>query len=63
MVAGESAKPTRVHVMKLATYFNVKNASTIIEEVQNVVNNWKKYAVSCGVKSASKNSIQKMIGR
>jgi serine/threonine-protein kinase HipA len=62
MVAGESAKPTRVHLMKLATYFNVKNASTIIEEVQHVVNNWKKYAASCGVKSASKNSIQKVIG-
>ncbi|WP_373548736.1 type II toxin-antitoxin system HipA family toxin [Haliscomenobacter sp.] len=63
MVAGESAKPTQMHLMKLATYFNVKNASTIIEEVQHVVNNWKKYAASYGVKSASKNSIQKMIGR
>ena len=62
MVAGESAKPTRVHLMKLATYFNVKNVSIIIEEVQNVVNNWKKYASSYGVKSASKNSIQKVIG-
>lgn len=62
MVAGESAKPTRTHLMKLGTYFNVKNASTIIEEVQNVVNNWKKYAASYGVKSASKNSIQKVIG-
>ncbi|WP_353481251.1 type II toxin-antitoxin system HipA family toxin [Haliscomenobacter sp.] len=63
MVAGESAKPTRMHLMKLATYFNVKNASNIIDEVQNVVHNWKKYAASYGVKSASKNSIQKMIGR
>ena len=62
MIAGESAKPTRVHLMKLATYFNVKNANTIIEEVQHVVNNWKKYAASYGVKSASKNSIQKVIG-
>lgn len=63
MVAGESAKPTRMHLMKLATYFNVKNASNIIDEVQNVVHNWKKYAASYGVKSTSKNSIQKMIGR
>lgn len=62
MVAGESAKPTRVHLMKLATYFNVKNASTVIEEVQHVVNNWKKYAALCGVKSASKNGIQQVIG-
>lgn len=63
MVAGESAKPTQVHLMKLATYFNVKNASTIIEEVQQVVSNWKKYAVSSGVSSTSKNSIQRVIGR
>jgi serine/threonine-protein kinase HipA len=62
MVAGESAKPTRIHLMKLATYFNVKNANTIIEEVQHIVNNWKKYAALYGVKSASKNSIQKVIG-
>jgi serine/threonine-protein kinase HipA len=62
MVAGESAKPTQMHLMKLATYFNVKNASTIIEEVQNVVNNWKKYAALYRVKSASKTSIQKVIG-
>ena len=62
MVAGESAKPTRMHLMKLATYFNVKNASTILEEVENVVHNWKKYAALCGVKGASKNSIQKVIG-
>lgn len=63
MVAGESASPTRTHLMKLANYFNVTNASTILDEVQDVVNNWKKYAASSGVKSASKNSIQKVIGR
>jgi serine/threonine-protein kinase HipA len=63
MVAGESANPTRMHLMKLANYFNVTNASTILDEVQDVVNNWKKYATSSGVKSASKNSIQKVIGR
>ena len=63
MVAGESANPTRIHLMKLANYFNVTNASTVLDEVQDVVNNWKKYAASSGVKSASKNSIQKVIGR
>lgn len=63
MVAGESANPTRTHLMKLANYFNVTNASTILDEVQDVVHNWKKYAASSGVKSASKNSIQKVIGR
>lgn len=62
MVAGESAKPNRTHLMKLATYFNVKNANVLIDEVQNAVNNWKKYAALYGVKTVSKNTIQKVIG-
>lgn len=62
MVAGESAKPTRTSLMKLANHFKVKNANSIIEEVHNVVNNWKKYAASYGVKMDSKNRIQKVIG-
>ena len=53
----------RSALMKLATYFNVKNANAILEEVLNVVNNWRKYAVSSGVRSTSKNSIQRVIGR
>ena len=63
MVAGESANPTREHLMKLATYFKIKNASVIIDEVQAVVTNWRKYAALYDVKNNSKNSIQKVIGR
>ncbi len=63
MVAGESAKPNRTHLMELAAYFNVKNANILIDEVQNVVYNWKKYAALYGVRTVSKNSIQKVIGR
>jgi serine/threonine-protein kinase HipA len=63
MVAGESAKPTRQHLMKLATYFKIKNANLIIDEVQAVVTNWKKYAALDDVMNDSKNSIQKVIGR
>jgi serine/threonine-protein kinase HipA len=62
MVAGESANPTRQHLMNLATYFKIKNANLIIDEVQSVVTNWKKYAGLYDVKNNSKNSIQKVIG-
>jgi serine/threonine-protein kinase HipA len=62
MVAGESANPSRQHLMKLATYFKIKNAHLIIDEVQAVVTNWKKYATLYDVKNGSKNSIQKVIG-
>jgi serine/threonine-protein kinase HipA len=61
VVAGESMKPTRIHLMKLANYFNVKNADMLIDEVQNVVSNWKEYAVQCGVRGSSRNRVQKMI--
>ena len=63
MVAGESANPTREHLMKLATYFKIKNANLIIDEVKDVVTNWKKYATLYDVKNDSKNRIQKVIGR
>jgi serine/threonine-protein kinase HipA len=63
MVAGESAHPTRQHLMKLATYFKIKNANLIIDEVQSVVTNWKEYAALYDVTNDSKNSIQKVIGR
>ena len=39
----------------------MKNAAAVIDEVQSVVNNWKIYAASCGVRVASKKSIQKVI--
>ena len=49
--------------MKLVTYFKIKNAHLVIDEVQAVVTNWKKYAASYDVKNNSKNSIQKVIER
>ena len=61
MVVGESANPSKKHLMELAKYFKVKNAETIIDEVRGVVNNWKIYAASCGVSRELKNSIQKVL--
>ncbi len=61
MVAGESANPSKKHLMELANYFKVKNAETIIDDVRGVVNNWKIYAATCGVSLGSKNSIQKVL--
>ncbi len=61
MVAGESANPSKKHLMELADYFKIKNAETIIDEVRGIVNNWEKYAASCGVSRELKNRIQKVI--
>lgn len=63
MVAGESASPTKKHLMELADYFKIKNASNIIDLVQDVIYNWKMYADQCGVSTDSKNTIAKVLGR
>lgn len=61
MVAGESAHPTKKHLIELANYFKVKNAEAIIDHVRNTVKHWKIYADQCGVSKESKNKIEKVI--
>jgi len=63
MVSGESANPNKQHLMELANYFKIKNAKSIIDQVQEVVNNWKSYAKKYNVSTDSKNRIEKMIGK
>lgn len=63
MVSGESANPTIKHLIELANYFKIKNASKIIDQVQTVIYNWKDYAKQCKVSTDSKNRIQKVIGK
>lgn len=62
-VARESKNPTKKHLMELGDYFKIKNANKIIDEVQDVVFNWKMYADQCEVSTESKNRIEKIIGR
>ena len=61
MVAGESANPTKKHLLQLANYFKLKNAAAIIDEVQSITTNWKMYADLCGVSRNTKSSIQKIL--
>lgn len=61
MVAGESKSPGEKHLMELANHFGVKDAKKIIEEVREVVNNWKMYAKDAGLSSASANRIAKAL--
>ncbi len=61
MVAGESQKPGRKELMKLATHFGMKNANSIIEEVQDAINTWEETATECGLTNENRDSIQKAI--
>jgi len=60
-IAGESAHPTKKYLLTLAKHFKIKNASTIIDEVQSVITSWKKFATAANVSKASKASIDKVI--
>lgn len=61
MVSGESKNPGRKHLMALAKEFGVKNPEEIIDQVQDVISNWKKYASANDVKKESISSIHKVI--
>jgi serine/threonine-protein kinase HipA len=63
MVSGESANPTKQHLLELANYFKIKNAEKIIDQVQATIYNWKIYAKQCKVTTDSKNRIEKVIGK
>lgn len=43
-VAGESKNPGKVHLMKLAHHFGLKNGELIIEQVQDAINEWSNIA-------------------
>jgi hypothetical protein len=56
MVAGESKNPGRKELMKLATLFGIKNAKTIIEQVQEAISNWDRITKESGVSKENKTS-------
>jgi len=63
MINGECANPSKHHLMELANYFKIKNASNIIDNVQKVIYNWKTYAKQCKVSPQTRNEIDKVIGK
>ena len=63
MVAGESKNPGRKELMKLATLFGIKNAKTIIEQVQEVISNWDEMAKESGISKKNRQSIKKILDK
>lgn len=61
MVAGESKAPSKKHLLELANTFEVKNAETVIEEVQTVIARWEFFAKDSGVNAESKKLIGKVL--
>ncbi len=63
MIAGESKNPGRKELMKLATHFGLKNAGSIIEEVQEAINQWGAITKDYGITRETKNTIQSAMGK
>lgn len=61
MISGESQNPGKIHLLKLADYFKIKKANETIQQVEEVVSNWKVYAKDAGVEKVSSNLINKKI--
>ncbi|MEN8225941.1 MAG: type II toxin-antitoxin system HipA family toxin [Bacteroidota bacterium] len=60
-VDGEGKDPGRTQLISLAQQFGVKSPEMIIDEVQDVVSNWKKYANESGMGVESRQRIGKVI--
>jgi serine/threonine-protein kinase HipA len=58
MISGESKNPGRKELMKLATHFGLKNAGSIIDEVQEAISQWGAIAIENSITSETRNTIQ-----
>ena len=58
MIAGESKNPGRKELMKLTTHFGLKNAGSIIEDVQDAIGHWKAIAIEYGINKDTRETIQ-----
>jgi len=58
MIAGESKNPGRKELMKLASHFGLKNAPSIIEEVQEALSQWGAIASELHITKETRNTIQ-----
>lgn len=63
MVAGESKNPGRKELMKLAIHFGIKNAKTIIAQVQETISSWEEIAKESGVSKENRQSIKNILGK
>lgn len=63
MVAGESKNPGRKELMNLATHFGIKNAKTIISQVQEAISSWDGIAKETGVSNENRQSIKNILGK
>lgn len=60
-IAGNHQEVSKKDLLNLANQFNINHATAIIEEIENTVVEWKKYAQNLEINSDVKNLIDKSI--
>jgi len=60
-IAREGKSPGKKHLIELAKHFGIKKADETIQQTQQVVSEWNKYANNCGVSEFSKKQIDRII--
>jgi Uncharacterized protein related to capsule biosynthesis enzymes len=50
--------PGRKELLELANIFSINKANVIVDEIKNIIDNWRVYAESCGVSNASIKTIE-----
>lgn len=60
-INGKRIQFTKDDLLKIATQFNIKHAERIIQEVINIVKNWKSYANQYGVDPILRDSIDETL--
>lgn len=62
-VAKNGVNPGKKELMSLAEHFSIKNGEKIIEEVREVIRNWRRYAEREGVSKSSIQTIEAALRR
>ncbi len=60
-IAGEGRAPTAEHFKELSSRMGIQKASSIVEEVEEAVSHWSRFAADWDVSRASTSRIQKFL--
>lgn len=63
MIAGESKNPGSKELLKLATYFGMKNGESVIREVREALSQWRAFASEYEITSETTNAVQAAINK
>jgi serine/threonine-protein kinase HipA len=58
---GEGKNPTTKHLLTLAKKHKIKKATMIIDEIKEVITNWKNYALKCDISKKTTQNVERFL--